>query len=97
MVTYEKIVAEDFELGHGSVQRTMPGGGSATGSKINLGTFQDLVGEAFAALPAASVGKGQFRTVNDSTTSTPGAIVTGSGTLFIVAWSNGTNWVCVTG
>ena len=45
-VLYEKAVAEDLELGLGTVSRTMPGGGSATGNKINLGTFGALAAAA---------------------------------------------------
>lgn len=41
-VPYEKVVAEDLNLGVGTVAVTMPGGGSATGNKINLGTFGAL-------------------------------------------------------
>lgn len=41
-VPYEKIVAEDLNLGVGTVSVTMPGGGSATGNKVNLGTFGAL-------------------------------------------------------
>jgi parallel beta-helix repeat protein len=36
---YERIVAEDLALGAGTVQVTMPGGGSATGHQIGLHTF----------------------------------------------------------
>lgn len=50
-VPYEKVVAEDLNLGVGSVAVTMPGGGSATGSKINLGTFGAL---AFSASRSAA-------------------------------------------
>lgn len=39
MVPYEKIVKEDLELGVGTVSRTMPAGGTATGNKINASTF----------------------------------------------------------
>lgn len=38
-VTYERGVAEDLELGRGTVTRTMPAGGTAQGSKIGLHTF----------------------------------------------------------
>jgi hypothetical protein len=91
---YEKIVAEDLNLGlpGETVQVTMPGGGTATGSKIGLHTFQETVGQAFAALPAASLAKGQLRWVNDSTTTTAGAVITGGGANFVLAGSNGTNW-----
>lgn len=39
MVPYEKLVEEDLELGVGTVTRTMPAGGTATGTKINASTF----------------------------------------------------------
>lgn len=38
-VKYEKAVSEDLNTGYGSVSVTMPGGGSATGSKIGLHSF----------------------------------------------------------
>jgi hypothetical protein len=38
-VVYEKIVAEDLELGFGSATRTAPGGGTMIGTKINTTTF----------------------------------------------------------
>lgn len=38
-VPYEKIVAEDLNLGVGEVEVTMPGGGTATGNKIGPHTF----------------------------------------------------------
>lgn len=41
-VPYEKIVAEDLNTGLGTVSVSMPGGGSATGNKVNLGTFGSL-------------------------------------------------------
>lgn len=94
-VEFQKLVAEDFELGYGTVQRSMPGGGSATGSKVNLATFQDNTGELYAALPSAAAGKGSFRTVRDSNTTTVGATVAGGGSGFVVAWSNGTVWKVV--
>lgn len=96
-VPYELAVAEDLNRGHGTVSVTMPGGGSATGHKINLATFKDDVGEAYASLPAASDGKGELRTVNNSTTKTPGATIAGGGAYFCLAWSNGTNWLVVMG
>ncbi len=36
---YEKIVLEDLNLGTGTVQVTMPGGGVAVGTQINLSSF----------------------------------------------------------
>lgn len=94
-VPFEKIVAEDLQIGHGSVTVTMPAGGTASGSKINLATFQEDTGELFSALPSAAVGKGQLRVVRDSSTATAGATISGSGANFVLAWSNGTNWVVV--
>lgn len=41
-VVYEKIVAEDLELGYGTVSRTMPAGGSATGNKIGPQSFTSM-------------------------------------------------------
>ena len=73
----------------------MPAGGAATGTKINLATFQEDVGELYSALPAASVGKGQLRVVRDSTVSAAGSTIAGGGANFVLAWSNGTNWIVV--
>jgi hypothetical protein len=38
-IIYEKAVAEDLDLGTGSVQKTDPGGGTLTGTRINLESF----------------------------------------------------------
>jgi parallel beta-helix repeat protein len=38
-VIYEKLVTEDFNLGYGPVQVSMPGGGLATGHKTGIHTF----------------------------------------------------------
>jgi len=38
-IVYEKVVAEDLNLGVGSVTVTSPAGGTMTGSKINIRTF----------------------------------------------------------
>ncbi len=46
-VPYEKIVAEDLNTGFGTVDVTMPAGGTATGNKINQGSFPVL---GFAAI-----------------------------------------------
>jgi hypothetical protein len=53
-IPYEKAVAEDLNLGHGTVSVTMPGGGSATGNKIGLHTF----GLFFNAQDFGAVGDG---------------------------------------
>lgn len=48
---------------------------------------------AFASLPACSAAlEGAARPVNDSTTATYNATITGSGTNHILAYCNGTNW-----
>lgn len=96
-IIYEKIVEEDLELGHGTASRHMPAGGTATGTKITLGTFNDSAGVAYATLPAASAAKGRLETVNNSTTKTAGATVAGGGAYFVLAWSNGTNWIVISG
>lgn len=38
-IPYEKIVVEDLNLGDGTVQVTMPGGGTSTGTQINFATL----------------------------------------------------------
>lgn len=48
---------------------------------------------AFSALPAASASnEGMIRAVNDSTTNTWGATITGLGAFHVLAYSDGTNW-----
>jgi len=92
-VPFELIVAEDLDLGRGTVTRTMPAGGSAMGTKINLSTFQDNVGELFADLPSAAVGKGTLHHIRDSSVTTIGSPAAGGGASFVRVWSNGTTWV----
>lgn len=38
-IPYQRIVAEDIDLGRGTVDVQMPAGGSAPGHQVNLGTF----------------------------------------------------------
>ena len=38
-IPYELIVKEDLDLGVGTVSRTMPAGGTATGHQVNLSTL----------------------------------------------------------
>lgn len=38
-VVYEKVVKEDIELGHGTVQITSPAGGTLNGSKVGIHSF----------------------------------------------------------
>jgi hypothetical protein len=45
-VLYEKIVAEDLNLGLGTVDVTMPGGGTAVGNKLNPLSFGALAAAA---------------------------------------------------
>lgn len=40
-VRFERIVAQDLNLGKSTVEVTMPAGGTAIGDQINLETFQD--------------------------------------------------------
>jgi hypothetical protein len=40
-IPFEKIVKQDLEIGYGTVARTMPNGGTATGDKIGLHTWLD--------------------------------------------------------
>lgn len=47
-VPYEKVVEEDLNLGTDTVDVTMPGGGTATGHKINPSTFPALAFSATA-------------------------------------------------
>jgi hypothetical protein len=42
-VPYERLVEEDLDLGYGSVTRTMPAGGTATGRKIGLHTLTTVL------------------------------------------------------
>lgn len=45
-LVYEKILQEDLDLGHGSVTRTAPGGGTMTGNRINIGELISSYTEA---------------------------------------------------
>lgn len=47
-VQFEKIVEEDLNLGTGTVDVTMPAGGTATGHKINQSSFVALAASATA-------------------------------------------------
>lgn len=42
-VPYERLVAEDLERGYGTVSRTMPAGGTASGEKIGVHSWIDRV------------------------------------------------------
>lgn len=44
MLKYEKIVAEDLNLGSGTVSVTNPAGGTMTGTKINAASIPYYVG-----------------------------------------------------
>jgi hypothetical protein len=93
---FELAVKEDLNIGRGTLQVTMPAGGTATGTRINLGSFVDP-GAAFSTFPSASLVPGMLDVVSDSTTKTPGATITGGGTYRVLAFSNGTNWLVVMG
>lgn len=54
-VPYEKIVAEDLNLGSGSVSVSMPAGGSATGTRIGIHT---LLPQVYNPLDYGCVGDG---------------------------------------
>ena len=54
-IPYEKIVAEDLNLGEGEVSVTNPQGGTMTGHKINISTFECNTNRV---LGRASAGKG---------------------------------------
>lgn len=63
-VVYEKIVAEDLELGRGTVSVTNPAGGNIAGSKIGIHTFLDVV--LTADLPAASSSMNKTMLIEDA-------------------------------
>lgn len=91
---YERIVAEDLDIGTGTVQRHLPGGGTATGSQCHIGTFADP-GVALAAIGAAAAHPGQQRVISDSDTTTPGAVPVGGGANRALLFSNGVSWKVV--
>lgn len=95
-IPYEKIVEEDLNLGTGTVDVTMPGGGSSTGHRVHIGSFADT-GQTTAQIGAASAHPGQLRVVSDSTTTTPGATLVGGGANRVLVFSNGTTWKVVMG
>lgn len=54
--------------------------------------------QAFASLPTCAAGiEGEQASVNNSTTNSQGATITGGGTNHVEAYCNGTNWVVVSG
>jgi hypothetical protein len=55
-IPYEKAVAEDLNLGHGTVSVTMPGGGTATGNKIGIHSLLETV---FNVKDFGAVGDGE--------------------------------------
>jgi hypothetical protein len=93
-VTYEKIVAEDLDVGTGTVVRHMPGGGTANAQQVNIGSFADP-GVTVAAIGLASDHPGQLRVVSDLTTTTTGIAAVGGGANRGVVFSNGTTWKVV--
>lgn len=95
-IPYELLVAEDLDLGHGTVSRTMPAGGSATGTQVNLGTFRSA-GVLYSTLLAASEVPGMLIQVRDAASKTPGATLAGGGAFLVLAFSNGTTWLVVMG
>lgn len=54
-IPFEKIVAEDLQLGYGPQSVTMPAGGSAVGSKVGLHT---ILPNVISALATGAVGDG---------------------------------------
>jgi hypothetical protein len=54
-LSYETLVKEDINLGHGTVTVTMPGGGTATGNKVGLHSFNTTI---FNAKDFGAVGDG---------------------------------------
>ena len=59
-VVYETICEEDMELGTGATaaEKTMPGGGTAAGTKINLATF--AIGPTMGTWDPASIADGDL-------------------------------------
>jgi len=90
-VIYETIVAEDISVGTGTVTRHLPGGGTASGAQVNIGTFAEP-GVTLAAIGAASDHPGQLRVVSDLTSIANGGVAAGGGALRGVVFSNGVAW-----
>lgn len=65
-VPYERIVAEDLEIGTGTVEVTMPAGGTATGHALNPSSFGALGFAATApgnqSIPASTLTQVEFNT-----------------------------------
>jgi hypothetical protein len=71
-------------------------GNAALGNKTGTlkATYLLTVPQAFASLPSCVSGlEGQRASVNNSTTATYGATITGGGANHVPAYCNGTNWV----
>jgi hypothetical protein len=62
-VVYEKIVAEDLELGTGSITLTSPSGGTMVGTKINLATFTDSANTSDCVYLGGSQTEGAWRLI----------------------------------
>lgn len=91
---YEKIVAEDLDVGTGTVTRHLPGGGTATASQLNIGSLADP-GVTLASIGAASEHPGQQRVVTDLTTTTVNIVAVGGGANRGLVFSNGAAWKVV--
>lgn len=76
-----------------STDATLTGSGAA-GSPLSVKQSYPLLLGSFlaAALPSAAAHPGALAIVTDATNLVWGTTVTGSGSSFILAWSNGTNW-----
>jgi hypothetical protein len=93
----DTILAFETNSGRINFNRSAGIANPASGvTEINNGTAAQpgvllLRGQTFASLPASPIA-GMFATVTDSTTTTYGATITGSGANTVLAWYNGSNW-----
>ena len=81
-VPFEKIAAEDLNVGFGALTITSPAGGTLAGNKVNLGRLLTPYIVPFSATPAFDLANGDVQTLTLTANVTSSTITIGSGSLF---------------